>query len=63
VSSPNQSMESRIETLLSMFRLDSRMVCNITSLDDAFNVDFSFVSNVLEQEREKAMKYLTDVLV
>ena len=56
------SMISRIDTLLSKFHLDSRRWDNIRNADDFFKIDFSHVHEILEYERNKAIKYLKNAL-
>lgn len=55
------SMNSRIETILSTFKLESRHQRNI---DDAsiFNADYSHVDLILERERKKALDFLKKAL-
>jgi len=57
-----QSMSSRIDTLLSKFKLDSRKWENVKNTDDIFNIDFSHVPEILEFERKKAIDYLKNAL-
>lgn len=57
-----QSMYSRIDTLLSKFKLESRKVMNIRDEDQVFNVDFSHVPPILERERKKSLDYLKEAL-
>ncbi|GAA0343343.1 polysaccharide pyruvyl transferase family protein [Oceanobacillus oncorhynchi subsp. oncorhynchi] len=58
------SMNSRIETLLSMFNLIERHISNIniSNANDLFNIDFSHVPEILENERGKSRKYLSEAL-
>lgn len=56
------SMNSRIETLLNMFKLSSRKSNNIFSNNQVFEVDYSHVPPILEKERKKAIGYLKDAL-
>lgn len=56
------SMSSRIDTLLSKFKLESRRWENIKDTDDIFNIDFSHVPEILEAERKKALDYLKNAL-
>lgn len=56
------SMNSRIETLLSTFQLESRLEKNIKNNSEIFQVDYSHVSDILETERRKAHKYLKNAL-
>lgn len=52
------SMNSRIETLVSTFKMASRLSCNINSVDDVFNINFEHIDGILEYERNKAIQYL-----
>jgi hypothetical protein len=54
------SMYSRIETLLSKFKLEDRKYENIKSDNDIFSIDYSHVSEILEKERNKSYNYLKD---
>jgi hypothetical protein len=56
------SMYSRIETLLDMFNLRSREINNIKKMENIFNIDFSYIPNILEAERKKALDYLKTAL-
>lgn len=56
------SMNSRVETLLSKFSLESRMDRNIKDLDKVFDIDFSHVEKLLQHERNEALTYLRDAL-
>ncbi|WP_315119217.1 polysaccharide pyruvyl transferase family protein [uncultured Clostridium sp.] len=56
------SMNSRIETLLSKFKLESRRWENIKNNDDIFNINFSHIPPILEFERNKTIKYLRGAL-
>lgn len=56
------SMFSRINTLLDKFDLNSRMVGNIKTNEDIFNIDYSHVPPILEAERTKALDYLKEAL-
>lgn len=58
----SQSMYSRIETLLSKFKLESRKAPNIKTNEQVFNVDFSHVPPILERERKKSLDYLKKAL-
>lgn len=49
------NMYSRIETLLDMFHLRSREVQNIKNNEQIFNMDFSHIKPILEQERKKLL--------
>lgn len=54
----NISMNSRIETLVSTFNMESRLSRNIHSVDDVFNISFEHIDGILEYERNKAIQYL-----
>lgn len=56
------AMNSRIDTLLNKFDLVNRKWENISFDQDIFNVDFSHVESILENERNKAKNYLQDAL-
>lgn len=56
------AMNSRIDTLLNKFDLVNRKWENISFDQDIFNVDFSHVESILENERKKAKNYLQDAL-
>jgi hypothetical protein len=56
------SMNSRVDTLLSTFNLQSRQWDNITSDDDIFNTDYSHIAKILEFERNKSLEYLKEAL-
>lgn len=52
------SMNSRIDTLVTTFRMESRLSSQITSIDDVFNIDFTHIDEILKYEREKSIRYL-----
>ncbi|WP_286312148.1 polysaccharide pyruvyl transferase family protein [Romboutsia ilealis] len=52
------SMNSRIDTLVSTFKMESRLSTHIKSIDDVYNIDFSHIDGILKHEREKAINYL-----
>lgn len=54
----NMSMNSRIETLVSTFKMESRLSGNINTVDDVFNINFEHVEDILEYERNKTIQYL-----
>jgi len=56
------SMNSRIDTLLAKFNLDSRSWDNIRNADDLFKIDFSHVHEILEHERSRAIEYLKNAM-
>jgi hypothetical protein len=55
-------MESRFETLLSIFKLGKRKFKNIKTNEDIFRIDFSHVPNILENEQNKAINFLRNTL-
>lgn len=55
------SMYSRIETLLNKFNLHSRQA-NYIKDDEIFNIDFSHIPPILDEERKKALNYLKEAL-
>lgn len=56
------SMNSRLETLLSKFNMQCRLEENMTDNNQIFNTDFSNVDKVINDEKEKAIKYLKNSL-
>lgn len=56
------SMYSRIDTLLSTFKLSSRKLSEIKDNADIFKVDYSHIPQILEYERNKATRYLEKAL-
>lgn len=56
------SMSSRVETLLSKFKLEGRKWERVMKTRDYFEVDFSHVHLILEAERKKAYRYLNHAL-
>lgn len=56
------SMSSRIDTLLTKFKLESRKAENISKVNDIFDVDYSHTSPILERERIKTINYLKEAL-
>lgn len=57
-----REMSSRIDTLLSKLRFESRKWENIKDSADIFNIDFSHVKDILKFERAKVLKYLEKAL-
>ncbi|NSL52728.1 polysaccharide pyruvyl transferase family protein [Calidifontibacillus erzurumensis] len=55
------SMNSRIETILSTFKLEARHVQNIRK-EEIFEADYTHVWPILEAERKKAFDYLKEAL-
>jgi hypothetical protein len=51
-------MGSRIETLLSKFKMESRKWENMENREDAFEIDFTHIPELLEAERNKVLDYL-----
>lgn len=56
------SMNSRIETLLKKFKLESRSIENIKTNEQIFDIDYSHTIPILETERKKAFNYLEKAL-
>ncbi|WP_432354369.1 polysaccharide pyruvyl transferase family protein [Sporosarcina sp. A2] len=56
------SMNSRIDTLTSKFKLESRKAENIEKNEQILNADYSHVDEILQFEREKALIYLKNAL-
>src|SRR5690606_35950552 len=54
----SHSMNSRIDTLLATFKLESRKFENISKGEDFINVDYTHIDKILESERQKAIDYL-----
>lgn len=57
-----KSMNSRIETLLSMFQLKDRKWENISAIADIYNVDYSNIEIILDRERKKSLQFLEESL-
>ena len=58
----SMSMNSRIETLLDTFDMETRYFNNFINENELFTVDFSKVETILENEKAKAMNYLNRAL-
>lgn len=56
------SMNSRLETLLSTLNLESRLSVNIKTNKDIFEVDYSHINQILEEQKIKAYEYLKESL-
>lgn len=56
------SMNSRIETLLKTFKLESREAGNIQTNNQIFEVDYTHTIPILEKEQEKSYNYLKQAL-
>lgn len=56
------SMNSRMETLLSTFKLESRLVENIHSNNQIFEVDYSHINSILKRERDRSINFLKNAL-
>lgn len=56
------SMNSRLETLLTTFKLESRMLKNIKTNDQVFDIDYAHIAPILEVERKKTINYLRESL-
>lgn len=63
--SNDEKMNSRIVTLLSKFCLENKYIEDIKSFDQTtlFDCNFDSVSDILEQERKKALSYLSNSLL
>ncbi|MEK4909402.1 polysaccharide pyruvyl transferase family protein [Niallia sp. FSL M8-0099] len=57
-SSSLNSMNSRIDTLLSKFKMEKRLYENVKKNNNIFDIDFSHTYSLLEKERKKALDYL-----
>lgn len=55
-------INSRIETLLSMFGLKSRRMDRLPSNQDIFSIEYSHVAETLDAERKKTILYLREAL-
>jgi len=56
-------MNSRIETLLGKFDLKPRYFDSSFNEDSLFDVSFEHVANILEQEKNRSLKYLSNALI
>lgn len=56
------TINSRIDTLLSTFGLESRKFDPQVKIVDPFTVDFSHIPSILAAERKKAIDYLKSAL-
>lgn len=56
------SMNSRIDTLLKTFELESRSADNIQSNNEIFDIDYSHTIPILAKERQNSKKYLEAAL-
>jgi hypothetical protein len=56
------SMDSRIDTILSKFKLEERKWDKIKGNEDVMCIDYSHVPEILEKERASTYDYLTDAL-
>lgn len=57
-----RSMKSRMETLLSTFKLEHRNLENIDNIKNIFDIDYSLVQIILKDERAKTNKFLINSL-
>lgn len=55
-------MSSRIETLLSKFKFESRKFSKLQNSTNIFDIDFSHIPEILKLEREKVYEYLNKAL-
>lgn len=60
--SEKNEMKSRIETLLSRFESENRTIELLKKNGTIFKVDYSKTKNILTEEREKAVKYIGEVI-
>lgn len=56
------SMNSRIETLISTFKMNNRLSSKICSIDDVFNIDFKQTDEILKVEQKKSLDFLKNAL-
>lgn len=56
------NMNSRIDTLLSKFKLEDRHWDYVKEHENYFQIDYSHVDAILEEEREKSFNYLKKAL-
>lgn len=56
------SMNSRIDTLVSTFKMESRLSSHIKTIEDVYNIDFTHIDQILKCERNKARVYLRKAL-
>jgi hypothetical protein len=56
------SMNSRIDTLLSTFKLESRLEKNIKSNSQIFDIDLTHTKSILDYERKKSLDFLRQAL-
>lgn len=56
------SMNSRIENLLDLFNMESRLQRNIKSDNQLFEVNFSHIAAILNKERTKTRNYIENAL-
>lgn len=59
----SESMNSRLDTLLKLFRFESRSYENLKAEKDAFEIDFSHTYDILSLERQRSMDYLKNALL
>lgn len=56
------SMNSRLDTLLSRFNMETRKESNLSSDEQLFNIDFMNIDKIIEEEKEKSFNYLRNAL-
>lgn len=61
-SGDGPSMNSRIDTLLKLFKLEHRHSTNVFSEEKIFEMDYSHVDAILEKERSRAYAFLKNAL-
>lgn len=65
IGNPGRGL-ARFTSLLNMFALDDRLISNIKQLDEQLinnQIDFSYVNDVLKQQKKFAEKFINDALV
>lgn len=65
IGNPGRGL-ARFTSLLNMFALDDRLISNFKQLDEQLinnQIDFSYVNDVLKQQKKFAEKFINDALV
>ena len=57
-----KNMNSRLDTLLYKFKLENQKVDSIKNMDNVFDIDYTNVNNILNNERKNSYKFLKDAL-
>ena len=60
--SKGKSMNSRIDTLLNLFNMQDRLVENVTSNSNLFEMNFNNIESILERERKRAKEFLKNAI-